>query len=109
MDKREIIETIDKSNITTERKKEIIAVIRKSNIPTSEKRIIIKTIQTGTKEEIILALMYILYIAKDFFDKFNPLRHGPRERHQITQKRDENQSQRARRSKQHLHNRTLQH
>ena len=45
---------------------------RTSNIPTSDKRIIIRTIKTGTKEEVILALMYILYIAKDFFDKFNP-------------------------------------
>lgn len=72
MKKKDIIETIKKSNISAERKKEIIDLIRKSNIPTSEKRIIIKTIKTGTKEDVILALMYILYIAKDFFDKFNP-------------------------------------
>lgn len=71
MNKKDIIKTIKKSNITAERKKEIIDLIRKSNIPTSEKRIIIKTIKTGTKEDVILALMYILYIAKDFFDKFN--------------------------------------
>lgn len=71
MNKKDIIKTIKKSNITAERKKEIIDLIRKSNIPTSEKRIIIKTIKTGTKEDVILALMYILCIAKDFFDKFN--------------------------------------
>ena len=71
MNKKDIIETINKSNITAERKKEIIAIIRKSNIPTSEKRIIIRTIKTGTKEDVILALMYVLYIAKDIFDKFN--------------------------------------
>lgn len=72
MDKKEIIETINKSNITAEKKKMIIDLIRKSNIPTSEKRIIIKTIKTGTKEDVILVLMYILYIAKDIFDKFTP-------------------------------------
>ena len=71
MNKKEIIETIKKSNITAERKKEIIDLIRKSDIPTSEKRIIIKTIKTGTKEDVILVLMYILYIAKEYFDKFN--------------------------------------
>ena len=71
MKKKEIIKTIQKSNITTEKKEEIIALIRKSNIPTSDKRRIIKTIKTGTKEDVIFAIMYILCIAKDIFEKFH--------------------------------------
>lgn len=71
MNKNDIITAVAKSNITAERKKEIIALIRKSNIPTSDKKRIIETIKTGTKEDIIFALMYVLYIAKDIFDKFN--------------------------------------
>ena len=70
MTKQEIIKAIELSNISVQAKKEIIAVIQKSNIPTSEKKEIIQTIRTGTKEEIILAIMYFLCIAKDFFDKF---------------------------------------
>ncbi len=71
MKKKDIIEAIQKSNITTEKKEKIIALIEKSNIPTSDKSKIIKTIKTGTKEDIIFALMYILCIAKDFFLKFH--------------------------------------
>lgn len=71
MNKKEIIESIQKSNITTDRKEEIIAIIRKSNIPTSDKRRVIKTIKTGTKEDIIFAIMYLLCIANDIFEKFH--------------------------------------
>ncbi len=70
MTKTEIIKSIEQSNISVQTKKEIIAVIKKSNIPTSEKKEIIQTIKTGTKEEIILTIMHVLCIAKDFFDKF---------------------------------------
>ena len=70
MNKNEIIDSIQKSNITSDRKKEIIDIIRKSNIPIADKRRIIKTIKTGTKEDIIFAFMYILCIAKDILEKF---------------------------------------
>jgi hypothetical protein len=70
MNKQEIITAIKQSNISVQPKNEIIALIKKSNIPTSEKKEIIRTIRTGTKEEIILAIMHFLCIAKDFFDKF---------------------------------------
>ena len=70
MNKQDIITAIQHSNISVQYKKEIIAAIKKSNIPTSEKKEIIRTIKTGTKEEIILAIMHFLCIAKDFFDKF---------------------------------------
>lgn len=70
MTKKDIVEAIEKSNISAEHKKEIIAIIRKSNIPTSDKTELIQTINTGTPEEILFALMYFLSIAKEFFDKF---------------------------------------
>lgn len=70
MTKQDIIKAIEGSNISAQYKDEIIAVIKKSNIPTSEQKEIIQTIKTGTPEEIILAIMYFLCIAKDFFDKF---------------------------------------
>lgn len=70
MNKQEIVEAIEKSNISADHKKEIIAIIRKSNIPTSDKTELIQTINTGTPEEIIFAIMYFLSIAKEFFDKF---------------------------------------
>ena len=70
MTKQDIITAIKCSNISVQNKNEIIAVINKSNIPTSEKQEIIRTIKTGTKEDIILAIMHFLCIAKDFFDKF---------------------------------------
>lgn len=70
MIKSDIITTIQQSNISAQNKNEIIAIIKKSNIPTSEKKEIIQTINTGTKEEILLAIMHFLCIAKDLFDKF---------------------------------------
>lgn len=70
MTKKEVVDAIEKSNISAKNKKEIIAIIRKSNIPTSDKTELIQTINTGTPEEVILAIMYFLSIAKEFFEKF---------------------------------------
>lgn len=68
--KQEVVDAIEKSNISAKNKKEIIAIIRKSNIPTSDKTELIQTINTGTPEEVIFAIMYFLSIAKEFFEKF---------------------------------------